>query len=150
MARLLIRPDAPTIAWSPNPRTFVKLRTGLWLSSGYVNYTHPLEVDGQTVVATATRKGVDWDLVESRIHCDDGGAPDSTTCGYTYLRSSASQKANSSGGASGKYHVTATITWTVTWACTAGCTGGGPLDDLTQAGEANVPVGEIQTESGTG
>lgn len=150
MARLLIQPAAPTISWSPKPRTFVKMRTGFWLSSGYTSYSKSLPVDGQVVKATATPRGVDWNLVESRIHCAGAGSAKSTACGYTYQRSSSGQPGGSTSGAAGKYHITATVTWTVTLQCTAGCVGGGTLDDITQPGNALIPVGEIQTESGTG
>jgi hypothetical protein len=147
-ARGALGPPAPRIRWSPDPRTYVRLRTGLWLEPGVFTTLRtdpPITAGGQTVTAIATPKHVEWDLVEKTIQCTNAGGPDSTECGYSYQRSSAGQPG-------GKYQITATVVWDVTWTCGGDCDpgAGGPLDDITASSTALLPVDEIQTESQPG
>ncbi|HZB31685.1 MAG TPA: hypothetical protein VE465_16110 [Streptosporangiaceae bacterium] len=137
---------APRIHWSPDPRTYVQLRTGLWVDQAdFSPFTRSVTAGDQTVTVTATPKNVRWALVETTINCPNAGNPDGTACGYTYQRSSAGQPG-------GKYHITATITWGVEWQCDGDeCDGdGGPLDDISMSSTAELPVDEIQTESQPG
>jgi hypothetical protein len=139
---------APHIHWSPDPRTYVQMRTGLWVDQGdfaHFKTTPPVTAGDQTVTAYATPKHVTWGLVERTVQCQNAGSTDGTACGYTYQRSSAAQP-------DGKYHITATITWGVTWTCVGDCDpgAGGALDDISMTSAAELPVDEIQTESQPG
>jgi hypothetical protein len=146
-ARGLIQPPAPQIHWSPEPRTYVRLRTGLWVDPADfqpLQSDPPVVAGGQTVIAYATPKRAEWNLVETTIVCRDGGTPHGTSCGYTYQHSSANQT-------DGKYQISATIVWGVTWTCTGNCDqAGGTLADLRMTSTTQLPVDEIQTESQPG
>ncbi|HEU5158025.1 MAG TPA: hypothetical protein VFU43_13600 [Streptosporangiaceae bacterium] len=147
-ARGLLEPPPPRIRWSPEPRTYVRLRTGLWVEPAGFAPLHtepPVEAGGQTVTAFATPKRVEWNLVETTIQCRSAGSPDGTQCGYSYQRSSAAQPG-------GRYQITATVVWDVTWTCEgANCdSDGGDLADITMTSTAQLPVDEIQTESQPG
>jgi hypothetical protein len=138
-ARTLLGPLAPTLNWSPQPRSYVQLRTALWLNNGdFTVYQKSLTdpTGTETVTVRASPKFVDWDLREGTTRCTDGGSQNDTKCGYSYKRSSVTP-----------YHIKATITWGVTWQCTVGCAGGGTLKDIPMTGEADLPIGEIQTAS---
>jgi hypothetical protein len=147
-ARGLLGPPTPTIHWSPEPRSYVRLRTGLWVEPGDfagLRTDPPITAGEQTVTAIATPKHVEWNLVEKTIRCSTAGSPDGTECGYTYQRSSA-------GRPGGEYQITATVVWSVAWTCEGDCDpgAGGPLDDITASSTALLPVDEIQTESQPG
>jgi hypothetical protein len=145
-ARGNLAPPPPRIHWSPNPRSYVRLRTGLRIDKAdFADLDRTVNAGGQQVTAHATPKRVEWNLVETTIQCPNAGSPDSTACGYTYQRSSASQPG-------GKYQITATIVWSVNWDCAGNCDpgAGGPLPDILAPATALLPVGEIQTESQPG
>jgi hypothetical protein len=145
-ARSLLQPPAPEIHWTPEPRTYVQLRTGLWLDPQTFDalQSPPAGAGGETVVAYATPKRVEWNLVESTIQCPNAGSPDGTQCGYTYKRSSAAQPG-------GNYQITATAVYDVTWICTGDCDqANGRLADLVMPATDQLPVDEIQTESQPG
>ncbi|GAA4224311.1 hypothetical protein GCM10022254_03460 [Actinomadura meridiana] len=134
----------PIVHTAPADKTYVGLRTSLWVE-GFGNVqTEPIEGDGQLVQLVATPKSVTWDLGEKKITCEDGGSKNGKTCTYRYARSSASQPG-------GSYKITATITWDVSWTCRgAGCDAQeGDLDPNTVS-SAPTPfiVGEIQTNTG--
>jgi hypothetical protein len=128
---------------SPSPRSYVRIRTGLWLDPAdaadqTASATTP---DGAvTVTATAAAQKVTWNLVENTVVCDGPGRPKTTECGYTYQRSSASQPSN-------KYRISATIAWNVHWECTQGCAAEGDLAATSPTSFLNLGVLEIQTES---
>jgi hypothetical protein len=142
-------PEA-TIHTSPSPRTYVRLRTGLWINQGdLVAPPASASAAGQTVRATATARTttIVWDMGEGRVVCQGAGSPTSTACGYTYKRSSASQPG-------GKYRITVTITWDIHWVCSGNCPPDqleGDLDPLTPPAAALLlPVDEIQNVSQPG
>jgi hypothetical protein len=145
-ARGNLGPPTPSIHWSPDPRTYVRLRTGLWIDQAdFTELDESINAGGQTVTAEATPKYVEWNLVEKTIQCSTAGSPNSTECGYDYQRSSASQPG-------GTYQISATVVWSVTWVCEGDCDpgAGGPLDDISTTATALLPVDEIQTESQPG
>lgn len=135
---------APRIHTAPAGRTYVQLKTGLWVDQAdYAPASITLTITGETVTATANPVQVTWQMGEGTVQCDGPGTPGGTTCGYTYDRSSASQP----GGA---YRISATVQWNVTWQCTpAGvCTqAGGTLAPMTMTTATPLQVGEVQTES---
>jgi hypothetical protein len=140
---------APVIGTSPSPRSYVRIRTGLWVAPADFRVLSKSVRDPlgqQTVTVTATPVNVTWNMVERTIVCPGPGAANTTECGYTYQRSSASQPA-------GKYRISASITWTIAWTCVgAQCQASGnpPLDPMTMTTSADLPVAEIQTESQPG
>ncbi|MBO2454561.1 hypothetical protein J4573_46260 [Actinomadura barringtoniae] len=135
----------PGVHTSPNGKTYVRVRTGLYINADrFRTYTAkaqapPTGPPEQVVTATAKPQGVTWKMVESSLECDGPGAPNSTKCGYSYNRSSANQPG-------GKYHISATLTWSLTWTCQGTCdTPGGDLGPMQMTSFFDLPVGEIQT-----
>ncbi|MFI6517269.1 hypothetical protein ACIBF1_17065 [Spirillospora sp. NPDC050679] len=134
----------PTVHTAPSGKTYVRIRTALWVDGFTTVATEPITVGAQTVQATATPKAVVWRLGETTLTCNEAGSKGSTSCGYTYQRSSAKQP----GGA---YRITATIVWSVNWTCTgAECdAAGGALSDLEMTSVPTpLTVTEIQTKTG--
>jgi hypothetical protein len=148
-ARDQLNLPAPQIGTSPSPRSYVRMRTGLWVDPANFSVLRASATDplgDQTVTATATPVNVTWKMVEGTVVCQGPGTPNTTQCGYTYQRSSAGQP-------TGKYRISASITWTVAWACEgADCESSGapPLAPMTMTTSADLPVLEIQTESQPG
>ncbi|WP_433477334.1 hypothetical protein ACQPZP_09900 [Spirillospora sp. CA-142024] len=134
----------PVVHTAPDGKTFVQVRTSLWVDGYNVVKTKPVGGNGQSVQATATPVSVTWNLGESQKTCNDPGSKDGKTCNYTYRRASAGQP----GGA---YQVTATINWALTWACDGPACDpqGGELgtEPMTSAPTPLV-VSEIQTNTG--
>jgi hypothetical protein len=134
----------PRVHTAPKAKTYVRMRTALWVDSFEVVQTAPVSAGAQTVQATARPKSVTWNLGEDKLVCDDAGSKDGKSCHYTYKRSSAGQPG-------GRYEITATITWHVTWTCEgADCDApGGDLGDQTMTSPPTpLVVGEIQTNTG--
>lgn len=144
-ARSSAQLPTPALHTSPNDRTYVRLRTGLWVDGFVTVQTAPISAGGQTVVAVARPERVVWELGESQITCETAGRPNSTECSYTYRRSSASIP-------TGAHSITATVVWGVHWTCTGTCDATeGDLEDLEMVSlpEALV-VGEVQTNTNRG
>ncbi|WP_141578084.1 hypothetical protein [Actinomadura sp. WMMA1423] len=134
----------PTVHTAPKNKTFVRLRTSLWVDGFTVVQTQPITVGAQTVQATATPSSVTWNLGEGQLVCKDAGTRNGKTCNYTYKRSSTGQPG-------GSWKITATITWKITWTCEgAECDSpGGTLDDQTMTSQPTpLVVSEIQTNTG--
>lgn len=134
----------PVVHTAPKGKTYVRLRTSLWVDGFDVVKTQPITVGAQTVQLTGEPATVTWDLGEATQTCDNAGSEDGKACGYTYKRSSAGQP----GGA---YQITATIRWNVTWSCEgADCdaAGGGLGQQPMQSAATPLVVGEIQTTTG--
>lgn len=133
----------PKVHTAPSDKTYVRLRTSLWVEGFRDVPIPPVSAGGQTVAANAEAVGVDWDLGENKLACDNGGSKDGKSCSYIYKRSSTGQPG-------GSYEVTATIKWRVTWTCTgSGCeapSGSLGLVTMTSA-PAPLTVGEIQTNT---
>ena len=133
----------PTAYTAPSDKTFVGLRTRLWVSGFEPVSTEPISAGDQTVVATATPRSVTWRLGETEITCQTPGSRSDDTCSYVFRRSST----RAPGGA---YQITATITFDVTWTCTGSdCDSpGGTLAPLTATSLPRpLVVSEIQTNS---
>ncbi|TDD72160.1 hypothetical protein E1293_33085 [Actinomadura darangshiensis] len=134
----------PVVHTAPADKTYVRLRTALWIDGFGDVETEPITEGAQTVQLVAAPKSVTWDLGEKTLVCDDGGSKNGKTCNYRYKRSSAAQP-------SGSYKITATITWDVSWTCEgADCDpNGGNLGPTTMTSEATpLLVSEIQTNTG--
>ncbi|XVQ12694.1 hypothetical protein ACQP1W_09100 [Spirillospora sp. CA-255316] len=133
----------PTVHTSPEDRTYVRVRTGLWVEGFVPVQTEPIVVGGQNIQATATPRRVEWNLGETTLTCDGPGDRNATTCSHTYQRSSA----QAPGGA---YRITAKIIWSVTWTCTGPeCdAASGTLGDLDSPSlPTPLVVDEIQTQT---
>lgn len=135
----------PRAHTAPADKTYVRLRTNLWVD-GFVRVSTPpirSATDDRTVQAVATPYLVVWNVGEGTHTCTTAGAANSSACHYVYRRSSSNQPG-------GRYHITATIRWRVTWSCTGNDCDirGGTLEDL-EMSSAQVPltVSEIQTNS---
>jgi len=146
-ARNKLELPTPTINTSPGNRTYVALRTGLWLGDGqYARKTASASTpDGATTVtAIGDPQEVTWNMGEGSVTCHSEGSKDGKACGYTYQRSSANQPGR-------RYALTVTITWYVHWTCDGVCDApeGDWAPDSTMSRTANttLAVGEVQTES---
>ncbi len=144
-ARDQITVPAPHVHTAPRARTYVQIKTGLWVNpADFSRQSITVTVPDQSVTATATPQSVTWNMGEASVTCGGAGTAGGTQCGYTYDRSSAGQPG-------GKYRISATITWTLAWTCTGTCDQpGGALDPLTMTTAARLAVGEVQTESRPG
>lgn len=134
----------PVVHTAPDGKTYVRVRTSLWVDGFDVVETEPIGGNGQMIQATANPVSVTWNMGEAQKKCDDAGSRDGKSCNYTYKRASAGQP-------SGAYEITATITWHLTWNCEGpACDSGG--GDLGNEGVTSAPtpliVSEIQTNTG--
>jgi len=134
----------PRVHTAPSGKTFVRLRTNLWVDNYIPVQAGPITSGNRTIQATARPYAVEWNVGETTLRCSGPGSPNSAACSHTYRRSSSKIP----GGA---YQITATILWQVTWSCEgAGCgpNTGGRLDDLSQTSAPQpLVVSEIQTNS---
>jgi hypothetical protein len=134
----------PVVHTAPKGKTFVRLRTSLWVDGFEVVKTKPITVGNQTVQLTGEPAKVVWDLKEASHTCYTAGSEDGKACNYTFQRPSADQP----GGA---YQISATIYWNVTWACDgADCDepGGNLGQQVMPSAGTPLVVGEIQTNTG--
>lgn len=142
-ARASANLPAPRAHTSPSRKTYVRLRTRLWVENFVPVATDPITVGAQTVQATAIPASVIWNLGETTMNCNSPGSRNSTACSYIYRRSSV-------GAPGGLYQIIATITWKVHWTCTGvDCDApGGDLADLALPSTPEpLEVGEIQANS---
>ncbi|MBC6457793.1 hypothetical protein [Actinomadura sp. HBU206391] len=140
------------IQTSPRTRTYVGLRTFLWVDPGqWQPEVTTVSEAGFTVVGTSTPVEVVWNLGEKTITCTGPGTPydpkgpenQRSTCTHVYEKSSADQ-------AGGEYQISATVNWHVTYTCEPNCADGdlGMVPGL--GAVEQLPVGEIQTGSRSG
>jgi hypothetical protein len=149
-ARAGLLPPSPTVHTTPAERTYVQLKTGLWIdAAGFRDFSNTAPpVGGQVVTAVAKKKNVTWNMGDGApVVCETAGTPHGTSCGYTYTRSSAARPGR-------KYAVTVTVTWDIYWTCEgAACTadrGDFPEPTMSRTTNTTLAVGEVQTESRPG
>lgn len=101
---------------APGSMAIVGMPMWMWMENGADNrawgpYTVTEEVDGLSVQATASARGVHWDMGDGKaVYCTTPGTPyqrsykkqESPDCGYKYEET-------------GAYTVTATTEWDVEW-----------------------------------
>lgn len=138
----------PTVHTSPANRTYVALKTGLWLNQGdYAQKTKSVTDGATTVTAIGDPQQVTWNMGESTVTCHSEGSRDGRACGYTYERSSAGQP-------NGRYTITVTVTWYVHWTCQGVCDARegnwAPNSTMSKTTTTTLAVGEVQTESRPG
>jgi hypothetical protein len=149
LARAELEPPVPTIHTSPEGKTYVQLRTALWLNpDDYTRVTVSTpRIGDQVVTAIATPESVTWNMGEKSITCHPASGSDQKACSYTYHRSSADQPG-------GKYAISVTVTWRATWTCEGACqAAGGDFPEgptVSRTANATLTVGEVQTESRPG
>ncbi|WP_168444584.1 hypothetical protein [Actinomadura latina] len=144
MAQAAAEFPTPTVHTAPEGKTFVRLRTALWVDGFQNVQTEPITVGAQTIQLIAEPKSVTWNMGERTFACSDAGTKNGKTCNYTYRQSSASKPG-------GEYRITATINWEVRWTCEgADCdSDGGALPPNPVPSPATpLVVGEIQTNTG--
>jgi len=134
----------PKVHTAPAAKTYVRVRTALWVEGFDVVQTQPITLAGQTIQATATPVSVIWNLGEAQHTCTSAGSKDGKTCNYTYKRSSDREPG-------GSYKITARITWNFTWTCegpACDSAGGGLGTEFLDSAETPLVVSEIQTNTG--
>jgi hypothetical protein len=146
-ARAEIKLPDVRINTAPANKTYVGLRTGLWVD-GFDQVDKDRTLGGTTVTLHARPLYVTWSMGDDTVTCQTAGSRSGKTCGYTYGKSSAHRR-------NGKYRITAKITWYVSWTCVGGlcdARGGDWAPDSTEwrAAQADLAVGEVQTESRPG
>lgn len=122
----------PSVSMAPptSQGAVVNLKSWLWVApSSWHPITATATVGGIAATATATPDYVIWKMGDGQqVTCDGPGTPynpsipdqqQSTTCGYTYQQTSASEPGQ-------EYAVTTTVYWHVTWT-SVGVPGGGDL-----------------------
>ncbi|KAB2341288.1 hypothetical protein [Actinomadura rudentiformis] len=128
---------------APDGKTYVEVKTRLWVEGFREVATEPIVVGAQTIQAIATPKSVSWQLGETTLTCLGPGSKNDDSCSHVYKRSSAGQPG-------GVYQLSATITWSVRWTC-AGADCDAPGGDLADLSMPSIPepfvVDEIQTKS---
>jgi hypothetical protein len=144
MAQAAAEFPTPAVHTAPEGKTFVRLRTALWVDGFEDVQTPPITVGAQTIQLVAEPKSVTWNMGEKTFQCADAGTKDGKTCSYTYRKSSASRPG-------GKYTITATINWDVRWTCEGDdCDSDGGVLPPNPVSSPDTPlvVGEIQTNTG--
>jgi hypothetical protein len=147
-ARDQLQLPTPTVHTSPENRTYVALRTGLWLGNGiYARKTVSVTDGATTVTAIGEPRSVTWNMGESTVTCHSRGSKDGKACGYTYQRSSAGQPNR-------RYAISVTVTWYVHWTCEGTCDAPAgdwaPNSTMSRTTNTTLAVGEVQTESRPG
>lgn len=145
-ARNALVTPAPTVHTAPSPRTYVQLKTALWVDPADYAVLHSATppADGQVVTLTATPQSITWNMGEGSVVCHSAGDRHGRSCGYAYQRSSADRP----GGA---YTISATVTWGLAWVCAGPCDAHrGTLAPATMTSNAQLAVGEVQTQSRPG
>lgn len=152
-----MRLPSPQIETNPSNQAVVNLPTWLWLDQGNWNRESvSASVGTVTATATATPEQVQWTMGDGgSLVCDGPGTAyqpsvpagsQTTSCSYTYSRSSAGEPSATGDPNGGRFPVTATITWGVTWTA-QGVAAGGVLNPLTTSSSTSLSVEQIQSVS---
>ena len=145
----LVVPDVH-LAPSPPARTYVGLKTWLWVPAGqWSPLSKSVTAGATTVRVVAVPRRVVWDMGPGSTTCHSVGrvwrvgqmpAGSATDCSYTYATVSNFQRSK-------KFTVSATITYQVDWTCSGTCLAGegtlGEVDGL--PGTSAIAVGERQS-----
>jgi len=147
----------PSPSIQVNPVEFSVVNLPTWLAidpAGWHPYQATATVAGVTAIAVATPVDVTWTMGDGgEVECAGPGteySPDlaanlqSTSCSYTYARSSAGEPSIDGDPNDGAFAVTATMTWKVTWTA-VGAVGGGTLPPLHTASTVAVRVEQIES-----
>jgi hypothetical protein len=147
----------PSPSIEVNPAQFSVVNLATWLAidpAGWQPYRATATVAGVTATAVATPQDVTWTMGDGgEVVCDGPGSqysPDlaanlqSTSCSYTYTRSSAGEPSVDGNSNDGAFAVTATVSWKVTWTA-VGAPGGGTLPPLETSSTVAVRVEQVES-----
>jgi hypothetical protein len=140
-----------------NPAAFSVVNIPTWLSINPALW-HPFQATatagGVTATAVATPETVVWTMGDGgAVQCDGPGTGyqaalpsdvQSTSCSYTYRRSSEGEPSSDGDPNDGAFLVTATVTWEVTWTA-VGAPGGGTLAPLQTSSSEAVRVEQVES-----
>jgi hypothetical protein len=140
-----------------NPAQFSVVNLSTWLAIDAALW-HPYQatatVGGVTATAVAKPETVLWVMGDGgSVECDGPGTsydPDlpsgsqSTSCSYTYTRSSYGQPSSDDDPNDGAFVVTAMVTWSVTWTA-IGAPGGGTLPSLHTTSTTAIRVEQVES-----
>jgi hypothetical protein len=140
-----------------NPAEFSIVNLPTWLAldpSVWHAFQATATVGGVTATAVAIPESVNWSMGDGGVViCDGPGTiyqPDlppsqqSSSCSYTYQRSSYGEPSGDDDPNNGAFAVTATVTWKVTWTA-VGSPGGGTLPSLHTASTVSVRVEQVES-----
>jgi hypothetical protein len=153
-ARSITLPS-PVIGTNPPSFGVVNLPTWLWIDASiWHRFSATATAEGVSATAVATPQSVTWSMGDGQVVvCDGSGTPyrvgvpaagQSTSCFYTYLRSSFGQPSADGDPNDGAFPVTATITWDVSWTST-GALGGGVLPALRTTASTAIRVEQVES-----
>jgi len=145
MARSRLPLPLPVAHTSPTGEQTVNLETWMWVEN-WTDQTRSASAGGvtATVVARPVRQAWTFGVPGETKVCTDAGRPydlslqpwqQSTTCGYTFRHSSASQP-------DAVYQVKASLVWHITWSSNIGA--GGDLGFVTRTATIPMSVAEHQ------
>ena len=137
----------PTPQLSPSAEQLVNVPTWLWVDDdAWRPLTSTAAVPGLSVTVNAHPVGSVWSMGDgSHVTCSGAGTPfdpdrndaaASSSCSYTYRRSSA-------GEADQRFHGSVTVQWHATWTV-SGAAGGGNLGSLFRTTSFSSTVAEVQ------
>jgi len=149
---------APTIMVNPVDFSVVNLPTWLAVDPALWHvFEATATVGGVSATAVATPETVTWSMGDGGVvHCEGPGTQynpglaadlQSTSCAYTYRRSSFGEPSVDGNPNDRAFPVTATVTWKVTWT-TIGAPGGGDLPSLQTASSLAVRVEQVESIGG--
>lgn len=144
---------APVVKMNPSAEQTQVVNVETWLSIDPTQWkavSATAAAGGVTVTTTASPERVVWRMGNGdQVVCGGPGAvydasqpttAQTTDCGYTYRRSSASEPG-------GEYQVSATVEWSVRWSA-VGVAGAGALGPMRRTTTVPVRVAEIQAVNG--
>ncbi len=145
----------PTPHLDPAGPSVVNLPTWLWIDgSTWHPYVVTASVGSVSATAVATPQSVTWSMGDGGIEVCQGpgtaydpalpSAAQSTSCAYTYARSSASQPSSDGVADDGAYPVSSTVTWDVSWTA-QGAAGGGALPGLSTTSSTRLRVEQVES-----
>jgi hypothetical protein len=146
---------SPPLEINPAPFSIVNFATWLAVAPGMWHpYRATATVGGITATAVATPVSVVWTMGDGGVVvCDGPGTvfnpalplgQQTTSCSYTYQRSSYGEPSGDGDPNDGAFPVTATVTWRVTWTA-VGAPGGGSLPSLHTSSTVAVRVEQVES-----
>lgn len=147
----------PDPSISVNPALFSVVNLPTWLSIDpdlWHPYQATVTAGGVTATATATPIDVTWTMGDGgETVCDGPGTAydprlpaqdQSSSCTYTYGRSSAGEPSVTGNPDDGAFSVTAAVHWSVVWVAD-GAPGGGALAPLSTSSTIDVRVEQVES-----
>jgi hypothetical protein len=140
-----------------NPAAFSVVNLPTWLAvdpAVWHRYQATASVGQVSATATATPETVTWSMGDGAVvDCTGPGAQynidlapnlQSTSCAYTYTRSSDGEPSSDGNPDDGAFAVTASVTWAVTWTA-VGAAGGGELPSLHTESTEAIRVEQVES-----